>query len=196
MADYKNSEVPKKSHTLFSTADSQVSSSSNLYTSEEVAPMASFSIEGLLGLGKDNGQTNRVNGAASNNSEGISAERAKDAKSTSKHATTNGKPAQDKNVNGGPSTAAGNDRYEAKETLHESEQEDNTELVTVEVTTMHASSISRSSSRKRKRTKAGEQSYMYKAEQRDSTPESCTSDGKLVIGLIIYMSRKSLAIHT
>lgn len=187
MAAYKNSKIAKKSHTLFSTADTTVSSSSspsdnsNLYASKEVAAMASFSIEGLLGLGKDrDGQ----NGAANNkkSTEGSSVEQAatKDASTSNDAATTNGKPMpQDKN--NGPSTAAtgacGNDTDQAKakveETLHESEQEDSTELVTVEVRTMHASrSVSRSSSRKRKRTSGSQQSYK---EQRDSTPES---DGK------------------
>ena len=206
MAAYKNSKVTKKSHsthTVFSTADPNVKVSSSTSSDdsnfdEVAAAMASFSIEGLLGLGKDNDKKNNSGKGAGKNKkkksgEGSSAEQAASEDengSTSKDAATatNGKPTpqqQDKDVNGEPSGlgAAANDSTDeaTKETLHESEHEENdTELVTVEVRTMHTSrSIrSRSSSRKRKRT-TGEPSHTdMKEQQREPTPES---DGKLVI---------------
>ena len=189
---YKNSKVMKKSYTFsFSTADlprdksltRTSSDNSNLSSCKEIAAaMASFSIQDLLGLSNDSrGRTNgNINGGASSKSENGFAEHgdSKDAKS-SDHATINGKPMQDSNGAGGPSTADANDRRanaraRDEETLQEQE---NTQLVTVEVRTMHASSISRSSSRKRKRTGMGGQGCKEPAEQRDSTPES---DGKLV----------------
>ena len=198
---YKNSKMLKKSYTFsFSTADlprdkrltRTLSDNSNLSTCKEIAAMASFSIQDLLGLSNDSGRTNgNVNGGASSKSEDGFAEPggSKDAKSSSnRDATTTGNPTQD--TNGGSSTAAASNHRRAanatdEETLQE--REENTQLVTVEVRTVHASRISRSSSRKRKRTGTGEQGCK-EPEQRDSTPES---DGKLVhvhvIGLIIYM---------
>ena len=204
MAAYKNSEVAKKSHsthTVYSTADSKVPSTSSdpddSNFDEVAVAMASFSIEGLLGLGKDNEQNDSGDGAEKNkkkSGEGSSAAEQAASKdenggSASEDATTNAKPTpqqQDKDVNGEPSGlgAAANDNADeaAKETQPESEhdyEENSTEVVTVDVWTMHSSrSVSRSSSRKRKRT-MGEPSHKgTKEQQRESTPES---DSKLTI---------------
>ena len=201
MAAYKNSEVAKKSHTVYSTADSKVPSTSsdsdNSNFDEVAVVMASFSIEGLLGLGKDNEQNDGGNSADKNkkkSGEGSSAAEQAASKdenggSASEDATTNAKPTpqqQDKDVNGESSGlgAAANDNADeaAKETRHESEhehEENSTELVTMDVWITHSSrSVSKSSARKRKRT-MGEPSHKgTKEQQRESTPES---DGKLTI---------------
>ena len=102
--------------------------------------MASFSIQDLLGLGKDS----RTNGRSNGSFKPPPAAKSKDAK-----------PKQD---------PAADDCDIDVESL----EEDSAQLVTVEVRTVHASSVSRSSSRKRKRPEEA-------AEESESSPDS---DGK------------------